>query len=336
LNWHFNSSLADWLLSQCVVLFTLLLIPIAQIHAQTQATMNAQARAEFEQADAELNKTYQALLTKLRNAESKQKLKEAQRAWIASRDAQAARAADEAAGGSMAPTIRDEKMTELTRQRTQELKAMLENARSDGGSASTATPSASPDSDIEAEESPTAEKIRDISPNRKFAVRILYEADVVQEDPEKIDSTTIKAIELVALPAKNKVLDLLPSDEVGTNYDHIALMWSPDSKWCAFYYNAPRVGYTSVYHQGDHKFVAVNKPEDLVAHVEGDVTNEYIRPLRWARPGVLLLEQLCLFQGGDEAEFQLTAGLDPKTGKFRILSKKKLPPDVREKEDYWP
>jgi uncharacterized protein YecT (DUF1311 family) len=33
---------------------------ILQLHAQTQAAMNAQARAEFEQADAELNKTYQA------------------------------------------------------------------------------------------------------------------------------------------------------------------------------------------------------------------------------------------------------------------------------------
>ena len=42
-----------------------LLIPVAQIHAQTQATMNAKARAEFVQADAELNKTYQAVLAKL-------------------------------------------------------------------------------------------------------------------------------------------------------------------------------------------------------------------------------------------------------------------------------
>src|SRR5215475_10829138 len=187
-----------------------------------------------------------------------------------------------------------------------------------------------------AEESPTAEKIRDISPNKKFAMRILYDAEAEQEDPEKIDSTTINAIELVSLPSKKVVAQLLASDDVGTHYENIRLVWSPDSKWCAFYYNDPRVGYTSVYWQRSDKFVPVTKRQDLSVHVEGDVRNEYIRPLRWARPGVLLLEQLSLFHEGDEVEFQLNAGLDPKTGNFRILSKKKLPPDVREKEDYWP
>jgi Uncharacterized protein conserved in bacteria len=97
-----------------------LLIP--QLHAQTQAAMNAQARAEFEQADAELNKTYQAVLKELPDAESKQKLKEAQRAWIASRDAEATRAAGEVRGGSMAPTLRYETMTEITRERVNQLK----------------------------------------------------------------------------------------------------------------------------------------------------------------------------------------------------------------------
>jgi uncharacterized protein YecT (DUF1311 family) len=38
--------------------------------------MNAQARAEFVQADAELNKTYEALLAKLPDAGSKEKLKQ--------------------------------------------------------------------------------------------------------------------------------------------------------------------------------------------------------------------------------------------------------------------
>ena len=82
-------------------------------------------------------------------------------------------------------------------------------------------------------------------------------------DPNKIFSETIKAIELVTLPAKNKVLGLLPSDDVGTNYDNITLVWSPDSNWCAFYYNQPRVGYTSVCRQQGDKFVEVTKPEDL-------------------------------------------------------------------------
>jgi hypothetical protein len=43
-----------------------LLIPVGQIQAQTQAGMSAQAGAEFQQADAELNKIYEALLAKFR------------------------------------------------------------------------------------------------------------------------------------------------------------------------------------------------------------------------------------------------------------------------------
>ncbi len=102
-----------------------LLISVAPVHAQTQAAMNAQARADFKRADAELNKIYQAVLAKLRDAESKQKLRETQRAWIESRDAEAARAAGEADGGSMAPTIRFETMIEVIQQRMQ-LKLHLE------------------------------------------------------------------------------------------------------------------------------------------------------------------------------------------------------------------
>ncbi len=114
-----------------------LLIPVAQIHGQTQPEMNAQARADLKQADAELNKTYQSVLAKLPTAE-KQKLKEAQRAWIASRDAEAERAAKEAEGGSMAPTLRYTTMTDLTQKRITELKAMRES-----GTARLAKPAAS-------------------------------------------------------------------------------------------------------------------------------------------------------------------------------------------------
>jgi uncharacterized protein YecT (DUF1311 family) len=87
--------------------------------------MNAQARAEFEKADADLNKTYDALLAKLTDAEGKEKLKQSQRAWLAFRDAEAAFAADQVRGGSMAPTIRYETMAELTQQRIKQLKARL-------------------------------------------------------------------------------------------------------------------------------------------------------------------------------------------------------------------
>jgi uncharacterized protein YecT (DUF1311 family) len=111
--------------AQGATLLIWLVIRIAQIHAQTQAAMNAQARADFERADAELNKTYETLLTKLPDAEGKEKLKESQRGWLAFRDAEAAFAADQARGGSMAPTIRYEVMAELTQQRIKQLKARL-------------------------------------------------------------------------------------------------------------------------------------------------------------------------------------------------------------------
>src|SRR5947208_3620817 len=68
---------------------------------------------------------------------------------------------------------------------------------------------------INAQESSPAEKIRDISPDKKFAMRISYDNETNKQliesekaDSEKIFSETIKAIELVTLPTKNKVLEL--------------------------------------------------------------------------------------------------------------------------------
>jgi uncharacterized protein YecT (DUF1311 family) len=107
------------------VISVALFIPIAQIHAQTQAAMNAQARAEFVKADAELNKAYETLLAKLPDAQSKQRLNESQRAWLAFRDAEAAFTADQTRGGSMASTIRYETMTDLTQRRNKQLKTRL-------------------------------------------------------------------------------------------------------------------------------------------------------------------------------------------------------------------
>jgi uncharacterized protein YecT (DUF1311 family) len=106
-----------------------LLIPVAQIYAQTQAAMNAEARTEFVQADTELNKTYEALLKKLPDGQSKEKLKQSQRAWLTFRDAEAAFVADQTRGGSMPPTIRYETMAELTQQRIKQLKTRLTEER---------------------------------------------------------------------------------------------------------------------------------------------------------------------------------------------------------------
>jgi uncharacterized protein YecT (DUF1311 family) len=87
--------------------------------------MNAQARTEFVKADAELNKAYETLLAKLPEAQSKQRLNESQRAWLAFQNAEAAFTADQRRGGAMAPTIRYETMTDLTQQRNKQLKTRL-------------------------------------------------------------------------------------------------------------------------------------------------------------------------------------------------------------------
>ena len=110
-------------LVKCAALLILVFIPVAHIHAQTQAEMNAQARKDFERVDAELNSTYAALMAKLPDADSKRKLKESQRAWIAFRDAEAAFAADQFRGGSAAPVLRWTSMTQTTEQRIRQFKA---------------------------------------------------------------------------------------------------------------------------------------------------------------------------------------------------------------------
>ena len=52
--------------------------------------MTRQAAKDFEKVDGERNRTYEALLAKLPDAEGKEKLKQSQRAWLAFRDPEAA------------------------------------------------------------------------------------------------------------------------------------------------------------------------------------------------------------------------------------------------------
>ena len=113
------------------------------------------------------------------------------------------------------------------------------------------------------------------------------------------------------------------------NYDGSAahVIWSPDSNWLAFSSSSgPHVTDTYVYHRSGDDFGEV-KTENLHVDVRGDVRNQYVTPLRWVKPAVLLLEQLSIFRGGDgkDATYQFTARFDEKTGKFQIISKKKVP-----------
>lgn len=92
--------------------------------AQSQAEMNAEAARDAAKADKELNRVYQRVLADL-DEEGVKKLKASQRAWIAYRDAEAERAADEARGGSMAPLLYSGTLATLTNERVQRLKETL-------------------------------------------------------------------------------------------------------------------------------------------------------------------------------------------------------------------
>jgi uncharacterized protein YecT (DUF1311 family) len=103
-----------------LILLATCLVTLAD--AQTESGINRQAHAEFERTDAALKATYEELLTRLPDGESKRKLLESQRAWIAFRDAEACFAADQVRGGTAAPAVRYASMKESTEQRIKQLK----------------------------------------------------------------------------------------------------------------------------------------------------------------------------------------------------------------------
>lgn len=175
---------------------------------------------------------------------------------------------------------------------------------------------------IFAEESPAFEKIRDVSPAGKFGVRISCSAE--PEDPDKyIDPSLITRVDLVSLPSKKFVIKLVENTEVNSGYE--SSVWSKDSNWFAVSFNTVRFSDTSVYHRSGENF-ADFKTDELRVDAKGDVRNEYVRPIRWVKPGVLLLEQYDIFRGGEgeDATYRFTAKFDEKTGKFQIISKKKV------------
>ncbi|MGI8821294.1 MAG: lysozyme inhibitor LprI family protein [Chthoniobacterales bacterium] len=232
-----NSSPVRRLLLRCATLLISLAIPVAQIHAQTQAAINAPARADFARADAELNKTYQAVLAKLPTAE-KLKLKETQRAWVASRDAEAARAADKADGGSIAPTVRYGRMTQLTQERSEELKAMLDNGTASAGKTSasrTPAPSASPP-ESQGEQSvaqagqAAAQTPSSTSPDKKWEYR--------SGDTPKLFHAGTNDVAL----------------EFSCSLGGTAPLWAPDSKRFAVICSGGKQNETLVYQQRDNQW----------------------------------------------------------------------------------
>ena len=80
---------------------------------------------------------------------------------------------------------------------------------------------------------------------------------------------------------------------------------------------------TRVCHGSGDRFEAL-KTEHLEIDPGGDVRNEYVTPLRWVKPGMLVLEQFSIFRGGaGDAKLQFTVRFD-EHGKFHVIGKKKI------------
>jgi uncharacterized protein YecT (DUF1311 family) len=100
--------------------------------AVAQSEMNRCADRDARRADAELNRVYQELLSKNKdNANATRKLRAAQRAWLAFRDAQlqAQYPAEDKQGeyGSIYPMCYAIVATAMTKERTAQLRRMLQD-----------------------------------------------------------------------------------------------------------------------------------------------------------------------------------------------------------------
>ncbi|MFM8719961.1 MAG: lysozyme inhibitor LprI family protein [Chthoniobacterales bacterium] len=113
-----------------IIALILLGAPWTEASAQTQGEMNQDAASEFKAADKELNSIYQRLLEDYADDEAFiANLKEAQRCWIAFRDAQMKmKYPDREPGyyGSIQPMCEAIYLAELTQDRVKALRVWVE------------------------------------------------------------------------------------------------------------------------------------------------------------------------------------------------------------------
>jgi uncharacterized protein YecT (DUF1311 family) len=291
-----------------------LFVSLAPLHAQTQSAMNAQARAEFRRADVDLNKTYQSVLAKLPTVEGKQKLREAQRAWVVSRDAEAARAAKEADGGSVAPTLRYGRMARLTRDRINELNNMVDHGTQNAGklaaSNATASPSSAPESTSEQAQSvsetgrSSLSSASSISPDKKWE----YECEEC--------SAALPRPQIVKAGTSQRVVDLNKEVPDGVNGIDTEVVWAPDSKRFAFNYGTQLTHHS--YRNIAFYQLRGDKWEALVSLVDGLADQVYPRQCdpyqgewqlrNWTDPNTAILYAAC--PGKRESAFLLTLKFD--------------------------
>jgi uncharacterized protein YecT (DUF1311 family) len=93
----------------------------------TQLAMNICAARDYEREDKRLNQAYRDVVAKLEPAK-RDKLREVQRAWLSYRDLNCEFQSEDYVGGTIYSLVRSSCLAEMTRQRTKDLKAMLEEA----------------------------------------------------------------------------------------------------------------------------------------------------------------------------------------------------------------
>ena len=99
--------------------------PVCHADIGAQAELSKEVSQACKEADATLDAAYRQLIGKL-DEHSQQQLREAQRAWVAFRDAQAdARAGLGGCNGKKSVVGGDEVLLDLTNTRTSELQRML-------------------------------------------------------------------------------------------------------------------------------------------------------------------------------------------------------------------
>lgn len=178
---------------------------------------------------------------------------------------------------------------------------------------------------IRAQETSLKEKLSDFSPDKKFALRTNYDPAIDDGSGESISADAIKSIDVIALPEKKVVATLVEGND-GGDIGSIEgkIVWSSDAKWFAYGVSeGHRVTETSVCHwTGDH-FEPLTT-ENLSVDPGGDARNQYITPLRWTKPGTLVLNEFTIFYyNKGDSTFEFTVRFDD-AGKFHVLSRKKV------------
>jgi uncharacterized protein YecT (DUF1311 family) len=349
MRWRSAFAVASLLLSFAI---NVVLLPLAPLHAQTQTEQNAVARKDFERADADLNKTYQALLVKLQDAESKEKLRETERAWVASRDAKAEASAKEAADGSMAPTLRYQAMTDLTRERIKELKAMLDHgvdseAKAAAGSAATAAapmPESANEQAVSETERTSSSSSRSVSPDKQWEYKC-EEYGLGQCAPEIVRAGTSEV-----------VLDL-DEDVYRPEAGQAVVVWAPDSKRFAFNYSPPHAHHTSYetvafYQLRGDKWEALHSPADdatqrlqLAQFGEGHLPKDFtsrrcsadrdtLKLRTWSDANTAIIYAPCYGRTSGELEacFLFTLKFDA-AGKWKIVNAHRMSKEELKAED---